>query len=134
MEAVSANPVPPIEVIRYRVQVSLLRNRVMKRRIEHGYLWNVFAKEFSRSHDALAVVRIVQRRKINAVFNPLQDLPVDKGRLGEQLAAVHNAMPNRLNVSRTLDLRDSRFLGGNVSHQIVKCRRNVTQRSRELLP
>src|SRR5271166_3575360 len=107
---------------------------MMKRGIEYGHLGNVLAKELSRRQDALDVVRVVKRRKINAVFNSLQDLAVDKGRLREQLAAMHNAMPNRLNVTRILDLGDSRFVGGNESDQVVQRRRNVAQRSRELLP
>src|SRR5271165_3614675 len=133
VEAVSTDAMPSIEVIRNGVQVRLLWNRMVKRSVEYGHLGNVLAEELSRRHDALDVVRIVKGRKINAVFNSLQDLVVDKGRLREQLAAVHNAMPNRLNVTRTLDLGDSRFVGGNVADQVVQRRRNVAQRSRELL-
>src|SRR5271165_4655511 len=109
MEAIAADTVPPVEVIRDGVQVSLLRNRVVKRRIEHGHLGNVFAKKLTRRHDALDVVGIMKRSKINAVFNPLQDLAVDERRLREHLTAVHNAMAHCMNVSRTLDLSNARF-------------------------
>src|SRR5271167_3483199 len=120
MEAVAADAVPPVEMVRDGVQVSLLWNRMMKRSIEYGHLRNVLAEEVSRRQNALDVVGIVKRRKINAVFNPLQHLAVNKGRLREQLAAVHNAMPNRLNVTRTLDLGDPRFVRGNESDQVVQ--------------
>src|ERR1017187_9782841 len=42
-------------------------------------------------------------------------------------------MPNRVNVTRTLDLSDSRFVGGNVTNQVVQRRRDVSQRSGKLL-
>src|SRR5450755_1573805 len=42
-------------------------------------------------------------------------------------------MPNRVNVTRTLYLSDSRLVGGNVTDQVVQRRRNVPQRSGELL-
>src|SRR5664280_25061 len=71
MEAVPADAVTPIEVIRQGVQESLLRDRMMKRSIKYGHLGNILAEEFSRSHNALDVVRIVQWRKIDAVFNIL---------------------------------------------------------------
>src|ERR1019366_7815444 len=46
---------------------------------------------------------------------------------------MHNAMPHRVNVTRTLDLSDSRSVGGNVTNQVVQRRRDVSQRSCELL-
>ncbi len=51
MEAVATDAMTPIEVIRQGVEESLLRNRMMKRSVEHGDLGNVLAKEFSRSHE-----------------------------------------------------------------------------------
>src|ERR1039458_6456991 len=81
MEAVSADTVTPIQVIGEGVQESLLGHRMMKRSIKYGHLRNILAEEFSRSHDALDVVRIVKWRKVYAVFNILKYLGVDKGRL-----------------------------------------------------
>lgn len=51
------------------------------------------------SHNALDVMRIVKRRKIDVIFDPLQDLTVDQGRLREHLAVMHDAMPDRVNVA-----------------------------------
>src|SRR5271157_749491 len=133
MKTVAADAVPPVEVVGDGVQVSLLRNRVVKRSIEHSHLGNIFAKKLARRNDALNVLGIMKRSKLNAVFNPLQDLAVDQRRLREHLAAVHNAMPNGVNVSRTLDLSNTRFVRRNVADHIVQRRRNVAQGSSKLL-
>src|ERR1035438_2635864 len=71
MKAVAADAVTPVKGIGQGVKESVLRDRMVKRGIEHGHLGNILAEEFSRSHDALDVVGIVQRRKIDAVFNIL---------------------------------------------------------------
>ena len=43
-------------------------------------------------------------------------------------------MTDGVNICRTLDLRNPRLIGDDVSHYKIQRRRNVAQRGRELLP
>ena len=133
MEAVAANTVPPIEMIRNSIKVSVLGNRMVERSVEHRHLRNVLAEKISRTaRMPLMLLGLCRGARSMQSSIALQHLVVNQGRLGEHLAAVHHAMPNRVNVGRAPNLRHSRFVGGDVANQVVQRRRNVPQRSREL--
>jgi len=76
----------------------------------------------------------VQRRQIDAILNSLQHVIGDDGRFGKPFAAMHHPMTDGVNICRTLDLRNPRLIGDDVSHYKIQRRRNVAQRGRELLP
>src|SRR5437868_13631078 len=97
-----------IELVRDRVEVSVVWERLMKRRVEDSGLRQSYAKDLARRHDAFNVRRIMERREINALFNAAQDFVCDQDRMCEPLAAVHNAMPNRLHVRDALHFSDAR--------------------------
>ena len=46
---------------------------------------------------------------------------------------MNYAMANGVNIGRAPDLRHARSVGGDVANQVIQRRRNVSQRSRELL-
>ena len=51
---------------------------MVKGGVEDSHLRRGLAEQFARCQNALDVIGIVQRRKFNAVFNPLQHLIVDQ--------------------------------------------------------
>jgi hypothetical protein len=83
VESVAPNAVAPIEMMRDGIQVSLLGNGMMERRIENCYLGDGFTKEFARRHDAFNIVGIVEGREIDAVFDSLYHLIVNDSRFLE---------------------------------------------------
>ena len=50
---------------------------MMESSIEHSDLWQVFAKNVPRRQNSLHVIRIVQRREIDAVLNSLEYAIID---------------------------------------------------------
>ena len=58
-----------IELVRERVEVSIIRQRLMKRRVEDGDLWETCAEDLARRRDASDVGRIMERRKLDAIFD-----------------------------------------------------------------
>ncbi len=104
MKSVPPNLVAPIKMVRQGVEISLLGQGMMEGSIEYRDLRNIFSEQIAGGQDTFHVIRIVQRCKINAVFNPLQHAVVDQGRFFEQLSAMDYAMSDGVNVRRALDL------------------------------
>ena len=68
VKAVAPHAVPPIELVRHRVEVRRLGQAVMKRRVEHRDLRHAGAEHRARRGDAAQVVRVVQRRELDELF------------------------------------------------------------------
>ena len=83
VKSIAADAMAPVQVVRDGVKVSVLGNGMVERGIEHRHLRSVLAEQLARSQNALDVVGIVQRRKIDTVFNALQHFVVNQCRLGE---------------------------------------------------
>jgi hypothetical protein len=69
VKAISPDVVPSIELVRDRVEICDLGERVMKRRVEHGDLWHPGTQHGARRGDASEVVRIVQRGQIDQILD-----------------------------------------------------------------
>ncbi len=121
MEAVAADTVPPIQMIWNGVKVSPLRNRMVKRRVEHRDLRSLLAEKSRAATMPLMLLGLwsgPDRCTPRSPATPCRrSTPTP-----EQLAAMDDAMPNGVNVARALDLRDARFVGRDVANQVVQCR------------
>ena len=105
VKSIAADAVPAVEMIGNGIQISLLGDGMMERGIEYRDLRRILAEQFPRRLNALYVIGIVQRRQIDAVFDPFQHLIVDERRFLKQFSAMHHAMPDRMHVRRAFDFR-----------------------------
>src|SRR6476660_5556570 len=71
MKTVAPNAMAAVQVIRNRVQVSLLGKRVMKCRIEYRHLRRTRTQKCSRGKNPLDVIGIVKRGQFNAALDAL---------------------------------------------------------------
>src|SRR5450759_3213542 len=107
MKAISAHAVPTVELVRQRVEICHLPQRVVKRGVEHRDLRNTGPERGARRRDAAQVMRIVQRREVDQLLESAPNVVIDTRRLCESLAAVHDAVPHGFDLA---DLRD-RYTG-----------------------
>jgi len=107
VEAVAADTVPAVQVIRQGVQIGVLRNGGVKRRVKHRNLRHADAEELARGLNALDVVGIVERRQIDAVLDAFKHRVVHQLRFRKQLAAVDHAMAYSVYIAQAADLRDA---------------------------
>ena len=98
MKAVAANLVPPVPLIRQRVKVRVVGQRLVKRRVEDRDLREPRAEDLARRLYAADVRGVVQRRELYAVLYPAQHVFRNRDRMREVLAAVHDPVPDRVNV------------------------------------
>ncbi len=78
VKSVAANAVAAIEVIWNGVEIRVIRNRMVKRCIEDCDLRSFAAERFSRRGDSFQVIRIMQRREIDSLFEAFQDSFIDQ--------------------------------------------------------
>src|SRR5208337_3193135 len=134
MKPVTPNVVPPVQMVGHGIQISLLRQRMVKGRVKDGNLGKFRPQDLPRSPNALDVVGIVKRCKVNAVFDPFQHFVGDDGRLRKHFAAMDHPMPHGVDVSHALHLGNARLFRRNPSNQVLQCCGKVGQRRGELLP
>src|ERR1017187_7526838 len=123
-----------VEMVGQRVQVSILGNRCVKSGIEHCYLRRRLAEDLPQRPNSSQIIRIVERREVDAVFDSLQHFIVDDDRFLEELAAVHYAVARRVDVSQTANPVDPGAVGCQPAQHIVECRGDVADRRGQLLP
>src|SRR5262245_38579916 len=103
MKAISSHTIPSIELIRDRVEVGGLAERLVKRGVEDSDLRNARAEDCTRSGDAARDVRVVERCEIDEGFNFARDLRCTERGLRELLAAVYDAVSDRRDFSGARD-------------------------------
>ena len=91
VEAVTANLVLLIVLVRDTVEVSFLRHRLMECGIEYGNFGNAGHK-LHAGVDTDEVRRVVKRSKVAALFDALNNFVVDDNGGREFLAAVYDTM------------------------------------------
>src|SRR6476660_352184 len=72
VKPVSPNAMPSVQVIGNGIPIRLLGNGMMESRVERRHLRHVGTQQFSRRQNSLYVIRIVQRRQVDAILNPLK--------------------------------------------------------------
>src|ERR1043166_6716051 len=97
----------PIELIRQRVKISVLRQRLMKRRVENRNLRQRSAEHSTRRENALDVCGIVQRREFDAVFDAAQHFVGYQDRARETFATVDHAMSDGVNEGHAVYASDT---------------------------
>ena len=103
MKAIASHAVPPVKLVRYGIDVRGLRQAVMERGVEHSDLWNAGSERRARRRDTAQVVRVVQRREFDQFLEAAPHVVIYARRVGEALAAVHDAVPHGFDLA---DLRD----------------------------
>src|SRR5262245_63794453 len=104
----------------------MLRKCLMECGIENGNLRKRLAQGRACRNDTLNVSRIVQRRELDAVFDAAQYLICYQHRAGETFPTMDHPMSNRMNVSDTVDFRDSRLRRDGPTKNHLHCRTRVT--------
>ena len=104
VKPVSADAMPTVQLIRDRVQVRDVGQAVMKRRVEDRHLRHAGPEYGARRGDAAQVVRVVQRRELDQLFQLAAHRVVDARRVREALAAVHHPMPDCFDLADAVDL------------------------------
>src|SRR5512133_3460401 len=99
-----------VEMIGQRVEVSVIGNRRVKSGIEYCDLRRRPAEDLPQGPDSTQVVGIMEGREVDAVLDSLQHLIVDHGRFLEKLAAMHDTVSRRMDVSQTANLVDPRAI------------------------
>src|SRR5689334_509718 len=103
VESISSDAMAAVQMVRHRVEICLIWNRMMKGSIEHRDLRHSTAKQLARRRDPFEIIRIVQRRQVDAFLYALDHSLIDQRRFLEQLTAVYDSMTHGLYVTRTLD-------------------------------
>ena len=100
--AVLADGVLLVQLVGQGVHVSLRRQRLEKRRIEHGN--HRRARHVLEARvDAHERRLVVQRRELRQLVDLLDDVVVDKHRAIEVLASLHDAMAYRIDFLERVD-------------------------------
>src|SRR6185295_10126396 len=99
----------------------------MKRRIEHRDLGEARSEEFAGGLNAFDVSRIVQRRKLDAIFDAAQDFVVDQNRMSKTLAAVNHAVSDGVNVGDAVYAVDAGGVRCRPSNNEVNGRSHVSK-------
>ena len=128
VKAVATYAVAAIELVRQRVKISVVGQRLMKRRVEDGGLRQSCAEDFTRRLDALDVRRIVQRSQVDAILYPAQYFVRDEDRMREAFAAMHDAMADGVDISDALDRVDTGTFRTGPSNDEFDSRARISQR------
>ncbi len=104
----------------------MVRQSLVERRVKDSDLRQSFAKQLARCRDAFEVRRIVQGRKIDAVFHSADHFIADQDRFLKLLAAVYDTMTNGLNIGNALDLVNARLLRRSPARDEINCGFNVS--------
>ena len=132
VEAVAAHALLLVELVGQAVEVRVGRQRVMKRRVEHGDVRHG-GEQPPHLADAGDVHRVVQRRERIECLDLREHLVGDERGLGELLAAVYHAMGDDADFARAAD--DARFLRGEFGdHGLEGLRGSPFARSRFTSP
>ena len=114
-------------MIRNSVKIGLLGKRMVKRSVKDRNLGNVFTEEFPCRPNALNVVWIVERSKIDAVLNAFQDPIVNQCKLRKHLTAMHTRCPTANYKAAIFETETTKM-----PLRIEETRRALALRSREL--
>src|SRR4029077_10163328 len=106
---------------------------MMESRIKYRNLRDVAAKKLARRQNPLHIIRIMQRRQIDTILDPLEHAVVNERGLLEQLASVHDAVTDGMYFSSILDLMNSGAFRCDVAEQIIQSRTHVPKRRRQSL-
>ena len=85
----------------------------MKSRVENGDLRQTRAECLAGGGNAFDVRRIMQRRKLDAVFDAAQNFVGNQCRFGKFFAAVNDSMPDGVNIGKAFDFVNSRLVRSN---------------------
>ena len=99
VEAVAADAVAAVELVRNGIEIGRLGHRRMEGGIEHRDHRDPLAEQGAGGPDAAQVGRVVQRGEVDAVLDPADDAGVDPGVASEALAAVHDTVADRVHVT-----------------------------------
>src|SRR5215472_4177367 len=133
MKSVAPDLMAPVQLIRDRIKVGMLRQRLVKRGVEDSDLGQSCPEDVSRGADAFDISRIVQRRKIDAAFNAAHDFVVDQHRVRKLLATMHHSMTDRVNISHAADSFDAGFFAADPMHNQIDGRARIAERGGRLL-
>ena len=92
MESVTSHSIAAVQLIRNRVDECALWQRVMKGRVEYGYLRYVRSEDCARSRYAAKIVRIMKRREIDEVFELAAHIVSHARRVREALSTMNETM------------------------------------------
>ena len=101
VEAVAADAVLLIVLLRQRIQIGLRGHGLMEGGIEYRHHRGVRHQSAARK-DSGQICRIVQRCKIGDLTDALDHVIIDERRLRELLAAVHDAVSHRTDLGQRL--------------------------------
>ena len=103
-----------VQPIGDRVDVGVFGKSVMKGRVEDGDLRERRSEIFAGSTDACKTCRIVERSKLDALFDIGDYFVIDQDRFGEQFCTVDDAMADGVNLdrNRSKNLLERGFVGG----------------------
>jgi hypothetical protein len=101
--------------------------------IEYGHLRDTRAKELTHRQNTPDVIGIVKGRQIDTVLDSLEHAIVNESRFLEQLTAMHHAMSDRVDVSHTVNFRDTGSIRCHVANQVFQGPCNISQRRCESL-
>ena len=113
VKTVAADFVAAIKLIRQRVEKRFFGQSLVKRRVENGDLRQTRAENFAGGVNASDIRRIMERRKLDAVFDAAQNFVGNQCRFGKFFAAVNDAMPDGVNVREAFYLVNFGSVGGN---------------------
>ncbi len=134
VEAVAADPVAQVEMIRNRVQIRALRQRVVKRRIENRHLRNPRAQQLAHRANSPEIRGIVQGGEVDAIFDSAHNLVGNEDGIRKKFTAVHHAMSDRVNVTHTLDFRNTRLGRCDPADDEIERAGNIFQGGGKFLP
>src|SRR5690625_7205456 len=92
MESVSPDPVPPVEGVGDRVEVSLLGEGMVEGGIEDRDLWHPWPEGLTDGDDAPEGVRVVEGCEFDPVLAPAGHVAVDQHRAAEVSATVDDTV------------------------------------------
>jgi hypothetical protein len=111
VESVTPYAVPPVKLVRQRVEESAFRQALVKGRVEDGGLRQSRSEHFARGNYPLDVRGIVQGRQVYAVLYASQDIVSDEHGVREALAAVYNPVAYGVYVRDRLNFAYAGSLG-----------------------
>ena len=104
MKTITPHFVSPVQLIWQSIQISMIRQCLMKSSVEDSDLRQPFAKQAAGGSDTFDVGGIVQWRQVDAILYTAKHFICNQDRMGELLASVDDAMAHRLNISNALNL------------------------------
>lgn len=106
VEAIAADLVLLIVLIRHSEHVSLLRHGGMESRIEHDNFRDFLAENAHAGTNALYMCAVVQRCKRDEAFDALDDLFVNENGLAEERAALNDTVADSSDFAQILNDAD----------------------------